>query len=103
VTDVASFIEITATPDVLYVGGEVDAAGCGALRAAIIANGFPESVPIRLDMSQVAFMDSSGIGVLIERFKTHDAGVVIMHPSPSVARVLKLTGLYERFVDPAAT
>ena len=49
-----------------------------------------------LDMSQVTFIDSAGIALLV---KTHkrladiDRGLVILRPHPSVGRIIELTGL----------
>jgi stage II sporulation protein AA (anti-sigma F factor antagonist) len=51
-----------------------------------------------LDMSGTAFMDSTGIGVLIGRFKALSArGVPLMIANPSriADKILTLSGLYE--------
>lgn len=97
--DTPAAIEITVTPDAMLVVGEIDASNCGVLRKAIAYADQATPGPIRLDMSQVQFMDSSGIGVLIGSYKARADGVVVVHPSESVERVLLLTGLYDRFVQ----
>lgn len=93
-------LRITVSSDALHVSGELDAASCALLRDAIDAADAASGGPIRLDMSNVEFMDSAGIGVLIESFKSRAEGVIVVHPSPAVERILLLTGLYQRFVGP---
>lgn len=98
-TDPTTDIEITPTSCGLKLSGELDATNCAALREAFAAFDGVEGVPLQVDMSQVSFMDSSGIGVLIAAFKARSGLVRIVDPSRPVARILQLTGLYERFVD----
>ena len=53
---------------------------------------------IVMDMRNLKFMDSTGIGILIGRYKkiVDKNGVVfILNPPPSVDRVLKLSGIYK--------
>jgi anti-sigma B factor antagonist len=93
-------IAITVSADGLYVEGEIDAGNAEILREAVVAAGMVTSGPIRLDLSGVEFMDSAGIGVLIDSFKVASDGVAVVHPSVPVQRILQLTGLYHRFVEP---
>lgn len=51
-----------------------------------------------IDMSALDFMDSTGIGVLIGRYKRlkpRGIPIVIQSPPPSVDRLLGLSGIYE--------
>lgn len=51
-----------------------------------------------LDLSELSFMDSTGIGVLIGRYKRlKNIGVPItlQSPTPAVDKVLGLSGIYE--------
>ena len=51
-----------------------------------------------LDFSNVSFMDSTGIGVLLGRynkFKKNDIAMYIKNPQNHVDRILKMTGIYE--------
>ena len=51
---------------------------------------------IRLDLSDVSFMSSAGIGVLMRCYKQLqriDGSLVIIRPSPQVRTVLEMTGL----------
>ncbi len=51
-----------------------------------------------IDMSELDFMDSTGIGVLIGRYKRlkpRGIPIFIQAPPPSVDRVLGLSGIYD--------
>lgn len=87
-----------ATPDagVFVLSGEVD-----AHTAPQFADHFeplPTSIgePLVLDMSDVSFMDSSGLRVLIElnrRVSEAGASMTVRAPSRSVARIIEISGL----------
>ncbi len=50
-----------------------------------------------IDMSELAFMDSTGVGVLIGRYKRlkpRGVPIFIQSPRPTVDRVLALSGIY---------
>lgn len=85
---------------VVVVSGEVDAATSDTLRAAIfdvIEGGQPRVV---VDMSEVSFIDSSGLRVLIGGYKAADSGggtLRVGSPSDAVVRLLEITGQLERF------
>jgi len=51
-----------------------------------------------LDLSEMGFMDSTGIGVLIGRYKKmkdKGVGMFITNPSYHAEKIFKLTGLYD--------
>ena len=51
-----------------------------------------------IDMSSLSFMDSTGIGVLIGRYKRlkpRGIPIYIQSPTPIVDRILGLSGMYE--------
>ena len=53
---------------------------------------------IIIDLSALTFMDSTGIGVLIGRYKKmkkKGIGIFITNPSYHAEKIFKLTGLYE--------
>ncbi len=53
---------------------------------------------LRLDLGQMTFMDSSGIGVIIGRYKRlrqKGAKLSITKPNQAVDRILRLSGLYQ--------
>ena len=53
---------------------------------------------IIIDLSELEFMDSTGIGVLIGRYrkmKTRQIAILICTPSILAEKIFKMTGLYE--------
>lgn len=51
-----------------------------------------------IDLSELSFMDSTGIGVMIGRFKrlkARNIPVFISHPSPQADKIFKISGLYD--------
>ena len=53
---------------------------------------------IVMDMKNLKFMDSTGIGILIGRYKriANNNGVVyILNPQPAVDKILKFSGIYQ--------
>lgn len=81
---------------VLKLDGEVDIYTAGQLRDAV--NGAVEGGQYRLavDLVDMEFMDSSGLGVLIaalKRLKEHEGELVLVSPRDQMRRILSLTGL----------
>ncbi len=85
---------------IISVGGEIDHHGAVYLRERadeIIRNTAPQR--LILDMSDVSFMDSSGLGFIMGRFalmRELGGTTLIRDPAPCVERVLKLTGFDKR-------
>ena len=81
---------------VVTVAGEVDVATAPQLDATLsdlIADG---AVTLVVDLSEVGFLDSTGLGVLVKAVKrTREAagGVAVVTTSPRVLKVLNITGL----------
>ncbi|MBR1828707.1 MAG: STAS domain-containing protein [Atopobiaceae bacterium] len=84
------------------VTGEVDVSNAPELREALdaaitkLADG--DVRRLEVDLSEVPYIDSTGIGVLVgtvHRADEHGIAVVVARPQRNVARVLKLLGLSE--------
>jgi anti-anti-sigma factor len=78
---------------VIALRGELDAFTCQGLAQHL--SGPPESL-IVVDLGQLTFLDSSGLGLIHKaRRKAIDDGgnLVVCNPSPTVLRVLEITGL----------
>jgi anti-anti-sigma factor len=80
--------------------GEVDIHTCGQLEEALtgLVNGGVSR--ITLDLSEVAFIDSSGLRALVVGHKALEergGSLVIANPSPMAARLLEVTGLKTLF------
>ncbi len=58
----------------------------------------PNFNKIVIDLSELDFMDSTGIGVLIGRYKrmkNKDIPIYIANPSSHAEKIFKMTGLYQ--------
>jgi len=81
---------------VVDLRGEVDLASAPQFRRSLhdlIDQGHKR---IALDLSNLEFMDSTGLGVLIgclKRLKEADGDLVLAGVQPAVARVFEVTGL----------
>jgi anti-sigma B factor antagonist len=90
---------ITVTDSGLAIAGEIDAATAPTLRAAIrAAADVLVDPPLHVDMSDVSFMDSSGLSALIVGYRSIRGGLRVVAPSRPVARVFEVTGTFDHFV-----
>ncbi len=86
----------------LYVGlcGELDENAAVQTRSALdkLIDNNTNATKLVIDMSSLKFMDSTGIGVLLGRYKklkTVGVPILIASPSPTVDKILKLSGIYD--------
>ena len=78
------------------VSGEIDAETGMLLNDAVACLDRPRHHMVELDLSAVTFVDSSGIGALVQARRVAEgagARVVLVRPSHVVVRVLALVGL----------
>ena len=78
------------------VVGEVDVSNASELREALDAALAQEPAGITADLAQVAYIDSTGIGVLVgaaTRSAEADVAFAVASPQPNVRRVLGLLGV----------
>ena len=82
----------------VYLNGEIDHCCAERLRKEIETHLRDRSVQkLLLDFSHVTFMDSSGIGMLIGRYKTmaeRGGSVSARGMQPSVSRLFRMAGLH---------
>lgn len=82
---------------VIRVGGEVDVYTSPTLKAALLeATGAAAGGQVVVDLDQVGFIDSSGLGVLVGALRrTREAGgdLRIVSARPSVEKIFHITGL----------
>ena len=94
-------IKHTARGDTMTVvlEGELDHHSAQSVRAeleSLIAS--PHVRPLVLDLGQLSFMDSSGIGVVLGRYKTlakRGGSVAVRSPNAHVDRIFAMSGLYQ--------
>lgn len=90
-------LEYTRKEIRVYLDGEIDHHS-----ASLIRTGIDDAVILRrpklliLDFSEVTFMDSSAIGLVMGRYKlmkTHGGEIRVEGLSPSAYKVMKLAGM----------
>ncbi len=77
--------------------GELDEDSAPAIRSSLDANISSGANRVILDMSRLAFMDSTGIGVLVGRYKkfcNKPVAFFIKEPNATVDKILRLSGIY---------
>ncbi len=86
---------------VLRVGGEIDVYTAPRLREQLIQLVDDGVRHVVVDMEQVEFLDSTGLGVLVgglKRAKTVDGSLVLVCDQPRILKIFRITGL-ERVFD----
>src|SRR4051794_2411142 len=80
---------------VLAVCGDLDLATVGTLRASLEAAIESGAAEIWVDLSEVAFMDSTGLGVLLarSRLRARSKTLAVICPLGPVRRVFTVAGL----------
>ena len=84
---------------VVSLAGELDHSAAGHVRVeldALIADTHARSLVF--DLSQLRFMDSSGIGLIIGRYKLmkrQGGSVAIAGSNPRIDRIFEMAGLYQ--------
>jgi anti-sigma B factor antagonist len=79
---------------VVRLGGELDLYNADEVRAALTQAIDAGTERIVVDMSEVEFVDSTALGVLIEaRSKVGRDGLLLAAPQPEARRTLQVSGL----------
>jgi anti-sigma B factor antagonist len=82
------------TKAVLYLRGELDVSSSAALEEELAR--IDGSTLIVLDLTDLEFIDSTGLGVLVkahQRVRDEGTRLVVVHDGGQVKRLLELTGL----------
>ncbi len=93
-------IDITNKEDVAYVSlsGEVDAFTAPKLKDALLPLTKEERQTVEVDLQNVNYMDSTGLGVFISALKStkeHNTELKLVQMQDRVYRLFKITGLTE--------
>jgi anti-sigma B factor antagonist len=78
------------------LGGELDLAGAGEMRARLRAACEESDGRVILDLSELQFIDSTGLSILVEyheRARVAGGRLVLVAPRAAVVRILRITGL----------
>jgi stage II sporulation protein AA (anti-sigma F factor antagonist) len=83
---------------IVHIRGELDLNTAPSFRSVVEQqlDANPDVTNILLVMSDVDFIDSSGLGVILGRYKrlrSHGGNVIVVAPSPQARKVLELSGL----------
>lgn len=82
------------------LSGELDEYAAEYVRISLddLLNDLGNSKQLILDFSNVSFMDSTGIGMLLGRynkFSKSNIGLAIKNPTSYVNRIFEMTGIYQ--------
>jgi anti-anti-sigma factor len=101
---VRTVFEVTASREgdvaTVVVAGDVDSETVGELIEACDAQLVAGTTVLRLDLAETAFVDSSGLVVLLDVRAVaaeRDVALRLLRPSPAVQRVLELSELVSVF------
>jgi anti-sigma B factor antagonist len=96
--------EVTASgqpgPAVLRAQGEIDVASAPEFHDALSGLIAESPAVLIVDMSDVSFIDSTGLGVLVsaeKQMRAEGSGLRLVVTHPQITRLLELTGLDEVF------
>lgn len=80
--------------------GELDMSTAPQFRDELLRLAEAGSPQITVDLTELAFIDSTGLSVLItglKRVRQQGGDMALRSPSPSTRKVLEITGLHEVF------
>lgn len=84
----------------VYFSGELDECTAGKTKTAVdrLIDSSSNLKSVIFDFSRTSFMDSTGIGMLLGRYKKlkgDGVSVFISNPSLSVHKILQISGIYD--------
>jgi len=80
--------------------GELDMSTAPQLRKELLRLASDGAMMVTVDLSELAFVDSTGLSVLItglKRLRQQGGEMALRSPTPATRRVLEITGLTEVF------
>jgi anti-sigma B factor antagonist len=99
--DVVTVGEVTDGRLPVVLRGDIDFTNAARVREAISSAVTGRRPPeVRIEMGEVTFLDSSGVGVLVDAMKAAweiEAAFKVVNPSPRVFDQLRIAGLLEAF------
>lgn len=83
-------VDITLQGEVIWLEGEIDMSSADELRSVLMEH---RTRPLILDASNLTFMDSSGLKVLLEAaaLRNGSGSLVLRRPTKSLRRLLEIT------------
>jgi anti-sigma B factor antagonist len=86
---------------VVSVGGEIDVYTAPRLREEITELVAAGTYDLVIDMSEVEFLDSTGLGVLVgglKKVRAHDGSLQLVCSQDRLLKIFRITGLAKVFV-----
>jgi anti-sigma B factor antagonist len=96
--EIVTTLDQEARTATVALRGEIDVLTVDQVRVALIGALAAHPEELVVDLSDLSFIDSTGLGALIAGFqRARDAGVSfrLARPSPAVRQILVLSGLLE--------
>ncbi|MBC7878967.1 MAG: STAS domain-containing protein [Anaerolineales bacterium] len=93
-----SYSELDNNINLIKLSGELDMIGTGEIETKFVGYCAGEKVRVVVDLSEVTFLASIGIRLLILTAKslaTRGGKMVLLNPTPDVYNVLDMTGVPE--------
>lgn len=93
-------LEFRTLGDTLYIGlsGELDESNAQSVRSALDGRIDSQNMKrVVFVLNELRFMDSTGIGVLLGRYKKlteRNVSIFVAAPSKSVDKILRISGIY---------
>ena len=85
----------------MVLTGEVDISNASQLRAELKAMFDENASPVNIDIKDLSYIDSTGLGVIIGaygRMKEQGVSVKLLNPAKNVEKLLKITSLDRIFL-----
>ncbi|GIN73600.1 anti-sigma-B factor antagonist [Bacillus sp. J14TS2] len=89
-------VEETETGIIAKLAGEIDAYTAPTVRDELLPRAEQSEMKIVVDLSEVNYMDSTGLGIFVGLFKTlkeHNGELVLKGMSDRLKRLFDITGL----------
>ena len=86
--------------EVIDVGGEIDIYTAPRLRELLIDLVSTDNYQLIVNMDQVEFLDSTGLGVLVgglKRVRAHDGSLDLVCTQARILKIFRITGLTKVF------
>ena len=84
-----------------FIEGEIDSHTAPILKGELELIDLSDGLIIELDLSEVTYMDSSGLGVLVAFYKKvikENTSLTLLNPSKRITRMFNITG-FSQFIN----
>jgi anti-sigma B factor antagonist len=93
-------LRVVISGEEVRLQGELDLSTAAQLRDELARLAADGATRVTIDLSDLAFIDSTGLSVLItalKRLRQQGGDMILRSPTPSTRKVLEITGLTEVF------